>query len=219
MDKRKNCGDIYMLIREYFNKIMRLILILKKRKNIRNKDLSIISSNCIGGVLYKELGLKFNSPTINLYFYPKDYIRFLSNLKYYLQLDLVFIKEKNISFPIAMLGDIKIYFMHYQTEDEAKLKWKQRCKRVNFNNLYIIMVEKDECTEEEIAMFDKLPYKNKVIFTHKKFDKYKSSFYITGYEEKKEIGNLMEFRNLVGEKYYDEFDFVKWFNGSGKELK
>lgn len=69
--------------------ILRTILILTPNKfKLENKKPSIIASNCNGGVIYHDLGLKFYSPTINLFLYPKDYLKFISNLKYYLSLEL-----------------------------------------------------------------------------------------------------------------------------------
>ena len=37
------------------------------RTKLKNKDFSIICSNCIGGIIYNRLGQKFLSPTINLW--------------------------------------------------------------------------------------------------------------------------------------------------------
>ena len=39
----------------------------KYRSELKNKDFTIFSCNCTGGVLYHDLGMKFLSPTINLY--------------------------------------------------------------------------------------------------------------------------------------------------------
>ena len=43
---------------------------------LKNKDFTIISHNCVGGVIYHDLGLKFNTPTINLFFMAKDFIKY-----------------------------------------------------------------------------------------------------------------------------------------------
>lgn len=111
------------------------------RKKLTNKDFSIIAPNCIGGVLYHRLGLEFKSPTVNLFFGSnKDYMRFISNLKHYLSLDLKFI-ERERNYPTGMLDDVKIVFNHYKTEEQAEEKWNQRKQRVNYDNLFIIMDE------------------------------------------------------------------------------
>lgn len=46
------------------------------------------------------------------------------------------------------------------------------------DNLYIIMVQKDGCTEQDICSFDSLKFKHKVIFTVKEYPQYRSAYYI-----------------------------------------
>ena len=89
----------------------------------------------MGGVILHELGERFNSPTVNLFFKAEDYLKFLENLDYYLKQALVEVEsEKN--YPVAKLDDITIYFMHYSSFDEAKTTWQKRVARINKNNLY-----------------------------------------------------------------------------------
>lgn len=185
------------------------------RKKILNTDMTIISSNCIAGIIYNDLKLRFMSPTINLYFQPNDFIKFLSNLEFYLNAELEEYKDSDISFPIGILNnEIKIYFMHYKSFNDAKIKWTERCKRVNLKNIYVIMTDRDNCTLENIKDFENLSYQNKIIFTSKKYEFIKSSVYCSEYKNEKSVGMLMDFRNILGYRQYDKyFDFIKWFNG------
>ena len=87
-----------------------------------------------GGVILHELGERFNSPTVNLFFKAEDYLKFLENLDYYLKQALVEVEsEKN--YPVAKLDDITIYFMHYSSFDEAKTTWQKRVARINKNKI------------------------------------------------------------------------------------
>lgn len=64
-----------------------------------------------------------------------------------------------------------------------------------------------------MALFDALPYKNKVIFTHIPKPEIKSSFYITGFENDKSVGKLNSYIDEKSVyKWYDQFDYVEWFN-------
>ncbi len=58
----------------------------KYRKRLRNKNKTptIISNNCIGGIIYHDLGLEFMSPTINLFFKNEDFFTFLNDIEYYI---------------------------------------------------------------------------------------------------------------------------------------
>lgn len=50
----------------------------------------------VWGVILHELGERFNSPTVNLFFKAEDYLKFLENLDYYLKQALVEVEsEKN----------------------------------------------------------------------------------------------------------------------------
>ena len=81
------------------------------RSRFTNQDITILSMNCTGGILYHDLGLQFLSPTVNLYMKAEDFIKFCENLKCYLSIDeMIPCKEPDIAenrkYPVAYLGDI-----------------------------------------------------------------------------------------------------------------
>lgn len=195
--------------------LLRTILILTPNKfKLENKKPSIIASNCNGGVIYHDLGLKFYSPTINLFLYPKDYLKFISNLKYYLLLELSPPKKQNKRWPIGFLGDVEIQFMHYKSFEEAKTKWEERSKRVNYDNLYFIWTDRDGVTYEQIKDFDNMPLKNKVIFTAKKYNEFSCAYQIKSFAQEKEVGILSNFKRYSYKRYLDDFDYVKFLNNN-----
>ena len=120
------------------------------KKRIKNKDFSIICSTCIGGVIYHRLGMKFLSPTINLWMNQKDFIKLIKNLQYYMDQELSFIKSE-YNYPVAQLNrEITIFFNHALNDEEARETWNKRKVRINYNNLYIIMYDRDGITKEDI---------------------------------------------------------------------
>lgn len=184
-----------------------------KRKRLKNLNPTIISSNCNGGIIYHDLKLPFNSPTINLSMDTDDFIKLVGNLKYYLEQEIIEIEDKNYDFPCGMLEDIKIRFNHYKTFQEAVDKWNERKKRINWDNIYVMGIDGDNATYESLKKFDELPYENKVIFTHKSYPEIKSSYYIKGFEDKGEVGVLIHFRDKFWiRRYLDDFDYVSFFN-------
>lgn len=158
-----------------------------RRKKLLNKtDFTIISNNCWGGMIYESYNIPKNSPTVGLFFMASDYIKFISNLKSFINSDLKFIQPfesrwKNApevsgdsrfgSYPIGILSDgneeIEIFFLHSHRIEDAKEKWERRCKRINWNRLLIKFNDQNGCTEKELRQFLELPYKNKVFFTCK----------------------------------------------------
>lgn len=194
-------------------KTNRFIFINKaNRVSLKNRDFTILSSNCIGGCILHDLNLRFLTPTINLFFSATDFMKFLENIDFYLNQKIEFANELSIGYPIGQLGDIKIHFVHYKDEQSAKRKWEERSRRINANNVYVIMTDRDDCNEEIFRRFDNLSYKNKVLFTSKKHKEYPSTFYIKGFENQNQVGDLTKYENIFGKKYYDEFDFINWFN-------
>ncbi|MFR1912761.1 MAG: DUF1919 domain-containing protein [Intestinibacter bartlettii] len=202
---------------------MKIINILKKelykrflRIKLKNKDFSVIASNCNGGCILSDLGVKFNTPTINLFFYPDDFFKFVSNIEQYLKYELVE-KKSDENYPVGCLNDIKIYFVHYNSFEEAKEKWDLRKKRINYNNLFIMSTDRDGCTYDQIKKFNNLPYKNKIMFTHKPYPEFESCYYIEGFEDEDSVGILLEYIKDTGKRYLHQFDFVKWFNDGYKK--
>jgi RNA polymerase sigma factor (sigma-70 family) len=47
-------------------------------------------------------------------------------------------------FPIAMLGDIKIFFMHYRDFKTANESWSRRLRRFNYKEPILILVQKNQ---------------------------------------------------------------------------
>ncbi len=129
---------------------------------LKSTDFTIISSNCVGTVIYYDLGLPFLSPTINLTIGMNDFVKFAENLKWYMEREVEEVEDES-GVPTGLLGDIKVHFVPYKNfEEEAK--WKERKQRINWDNLFFIGSERGDCTYETVRRFEQLPYKNKVIF-------------------------------------------------------
>lgn len=205
------------MIRKIINRISNIIwkfnrirYMKKVKSSITIKEVpTIISCNCTGGVMYHDLGLKFNSPTINLYMECEHFIKFCENLPYYLNCEMMTYEgEIERNYPIAQLGDLILYLVHYKSFEEAKNKWDVRKKRVNMENIRVIGTNRDGCTNELKNRFEALPYK-KVMFTHIYDKEHNSCFYIKGYENDKQVGTVVEPDGRIsGKRKFDQFDWV-----------
>jgi uncharacterized protein (DUF1919 family) len=134
-----------------------------KERILLNTDFTLISDDFWGGHIYKKFGVQYNSPFIGLNINPKDYLRLLKNIGYYLlENELVFLRISEFNFPVAVLGDILIYFKGYKSAEEADEKWRRRLRRINWDNLFVKMTITDI---EDAVEFGKLHYKNKIAFT------------------------------------------------------
>ena len=95
------------------------------------KTPTILCSACIGGMISHNLGLKFMSPTINLWMLPSDFTKFVCDLDRYLSSDMEFINSCYYEYPVGRLADITIYFQHYKSNAEALEKWNERKLRID----------------------------------------------------------------------------------------
>lgn len=173
-------------------------------KNVNLSNVSIISMNCIGGVLYHDCRTKFLSPTVNLYFLPSDFIKFVNNLKYYIS--LIPKIEMGDKYPIGVLEDIKIFFMHYTTCEEALKKWEERKKRICYDKIFVIMVERDGFSKVDFENFKKIKYP-KLLFTSKKEYECEYSFYMSKYK------NLVQLPDIIHGRYmYNKMRLINEIN-------
>ena len=189
-------------------------ILYKKRKvhRLNNSRFSIIASNCVGSIIYHDLGLPFLSPTISLTIGMDDFIKFVENLEWYIEKEIVELKG-DYGYPVDILEDIRINFVHYESFEEGVQKWEERKKRIQWDNLFIIGTERQGCTYKILQRFDNLSYRNKVIFTHIQYPEIKSAYYIKGFEKEPEIGNLLRFKDqFLIRRYLDDFDYVKFFD-------
>lgn len=212
----------YRGIRNTFNYIKRYRYIIGLRKALP-KNISIISSNCFAGRIMQDLNMQYNSPTLGLYFMYPDYLEFLSNLEYYLKdAKIEFVEHSKYTlgdyrrnkakqwYPIGLLGGrVEIHFLHYHTEEEAATKWYRRASRVNFNKLLIIGMEQNRCDIDDIYAFDKLPFKNKIMFSSKKLPTLESNVFISRYAKMEKVGDA----------YRDGHVFYKYLVKKLKRLK
>ena len=166
----------------------------KKKLNVQNP--TIISNNCWAGIVSQYLGIKYYTPTVGLYFFAEEYIKFLERFDYYIKQDLKIIETK--------LDDVEIVFLHMKTEKEAIEKWNKRVQRINKKYIIFKFCEQNECTKKHVERFEKLPFKNKICFTTKDYPGYKSVIWF-----KNQVKNDEVLRDYYeSHKYLNIIDYI-----------
>lgn len=193
-------------IKKTFYRLYHKILIpfrrIKGKLLIHNKKVTIISNNCWGGNVYREYGLMNMSPTIGLFFFADEYIKFLNNLDFYLNAPLVLIDNHTSKYTeyfndygvddktiIGSIEDVEIVFLHYKSKDEVISKWNRRIKRIDMSNLLVKFNDQNLCTYNHLAQFDKLPFMKKICFTAKEYSEFKSTIQMIEYINETHVGN------------------------------
>lgn len=207
------------LAKKYFRKLAFFLRHKKfRRTKVKNEDVTILCNCCIGGTMYNDLGLKFLSPTINLFFGHHGFIDFVNHLDEYIDGNITNterfdINERKAHSPICILKkdnlpDVEIHFLHYDTFDEAEKKWHERYKRINHNKIFLVIEAMDDHEHQLIDEYVKLPFP-KIIFTDLKSEPEKSIMHMSFYDKyDKKKKSVTGFINIFGKRGYDEFDFV-----------
>lgn len=209
-------------IREKLNPFLspyRRSKILNFDNTVIEAPFTILSNNCWGGHVYRYFGFPYNTPTVGMYFFSGDYIKFLTKLDHYLTVDLIMIGSKeskhyeelvkyhkeSLNVPIGRLDDIEIVFLHSHSPEEAFIKWNRRKQRINKDNLIVKMSQMNGCTYEHLRAFDELPYKRKFVFTTKDYGLKSQVIFKECLGENEILNDTTNFRKYV--------DLIKLING------
>lgn len=203
---------IFKIFRKVRNEADRYIRKRKYKGRILNTNgYTIISSNCMAGSIYKDFGLPFNSPTIGLFLCGSDFVKLASNLRYYLSLS---VEEGEYSrwvgkttYPLGIIDDIEIHFLHYDSFDDAKAKWERRALKVDFDRVYLIMTDRDFTTYEDIRKFSEIETYKKLCFVSKNYEEIPNTVFCQKYEADVQVGVLPLFM-----EYSQYFDVVSWLD-------
>lgn len=161
---------------------------------LRNKDFTILSQNCIGGVFYHDMEAQFLSPTINLYLCAEDFVKLVLNLKDYLSAPIEM--EWGETYPVGKLKDIELRFMHYRSCTEAMDAWERRKKRINWNKIIVVSTDREGFDETVYTQWKKIPY-SKVLFTaQKRYAQEPNTVYYPQYEKNGMVPDLIPDREF-----------------------
>ena len=128
------------------DKIIRYNILLIPEINLQRyfklyeSKITILSNNCWGGIVYNTLGMECRSPLKNLFLKEKDYLKLISNPKFYfshMPHFKMYTEDSNSSrkYPVLELVDIEIHCNHTDSSEEAIAEWNRRVRKVNYNNI------------------------------------------------------------------------------------
>ncbi len=198
-------------------KIFNPILGRCRCRYLNNNRFTIISNNCWGGHVYRFFDIPYDSPTVGLYFFSDDYIKFVYDLRKYLNGEIRFVTYKEsrykkilenrgeVECPIGIIDDIEIVFLHYKSSQEALEKWTRRKDRMHWDNLVIKMSEQNLCTPEHLRKFDNLPVRKKFVFTSEDYGLDSQIIFCDWLGKGEVVNDTLHFRKYV--------DLINLING------
>ena len=191
---------------------------------------TIISNNCMGGVICSRHHMQFKSPTVALQILPEEFPKFCDNLTHYIESELVkypieeFTEEHKRyalrmynkipnEFPYGRIDDIMVCFQHYKTFEEAKEKWDRRKARIEWDHLGYVMHSEWDRYKPEIKKFLDLNLPHSVALTKgfSVFSSYRHSYQFTV----PEVPGIDDFGSYNGKwvveicSHYNEEEFLR----------
>lgn len=175
------------------------------KQQFKNKEISIISQQCIGGVIYHDMGMRFLSPTINLYLEAKDFIEMVENLEEYMKLPLEMkIENERI---VGKLGKLRVIFRHYDDIQTAKSKWEERKERILWDKIFIIATDRDGFDDECFERFKKIKYPKALVTRNPKWKDQEFCIYLEQYRNESYILDTISTR-----EFYENNKIIELLN-------
>jgi uncharacterized protein (DUF1919 family) len=171
---------------------------MRVRMVLRGSGLCVISSNCVGSRISLMANEPFNSPTVNLWLGPKDYLAFVEHLEGYRRLDGAFhelpVLSARAGYPVAALGggdlpEVVVNFQHFKTLADGAAAWRRRFARVRPERIVLTFTDRDGATLEDLKRFDALPHP-KLCFLHRPRPEIRSAVHVPGYAGDGQVGDL-----------------------------
>ena len=195
------------------------------RRRLKNDHFTILTPNCLAGVIYHRLGKEFLTPIINMWLPQPDFAAFCLHLEYYLAQELCFI-ETDKGFPVAQLkGDgnsiptITLNFNHDKIPETARENWERRKTRIVRENMYIILYKLDGITVEQLKSLEQLPCKGMAVLTATPLPEIPWSVYIKPVPSHRYPLNYLE-KDVFGVRYFErKFDYISFLNDESKKFK
>lgn len=159
------------------NKVKQVLLLpqsIYEKYAFKTIKFVIISNNCWGYEIYKNLKIKYNTPFVGVFLYPKCYLKLLENFPNILneKIDIdnnSMYHDTKLSYPVGHIRDIEIHFMHYDNFSDAKSKWDRRVERlfscINDSKIIFKFCDNNGATENDILKFHSFKFDNKISFS------------------------------------------------------
>lgn len=202
--------------------VRRTLFLRSIRKRLKNQEFTLITNDCFGGIIYHQLGLPFQSPTINLYFDFEGYLAFARDIPYYLGCEIEDVSaQSGLPFPVGRIVPkdeshipVTLNFVHYNSFEEAVSKWKKRAERIHYDNIVFLYYHLGEEEPDLFREFETLPGKKMMILQRDMpgcgLEHY---CYLRTFEPEKGVNHWLDREGSTGRRVCNRFDFVSFLNG------
>ena len=156
-------------------------------------------------------------PSIS-FFSREDFLTFCQNLPGFLKEEVQEVTDETANYPVGQITadgrTIRINFRHYHSFEEAKAKWNERKQRVDYTNIFIVLVVASGIRQEDVTAFDALPFENKMLVVDRKITDSPSIVTHKVFSQKNyRPGMILRYKTNVSlKRYMDDIDYVSFLN-------
>jgi uncharacterized protein (DUF1919 family) len=200
-----------------FEKFQNKFRARESRKFFRNcysnqfDDVSVIASNCIGGVLCSDMGLKFNSPFVNCYFEPDHFLYLLENFDDCINDKPYFAKSGE--YVTATINGVVMHFIHDKDPKIVQLAYERRISRIHHSKRFIIATDRDGWSELHMSRFASIKTAKCFFTSNPEWSNFEFSVFFPEYSDLKCVPDL-----ILGRKFYKNNLIFKHFNSLSIEV-
>lgn len=190
------------------------------RKHLPKYNITLVTHDCVGGVIYHQIGKQFASPLINTLLSGEDFIKLCSNFRKYMESELLEFKT-NKYYPVGILkpdhlDPIIINFVHDKDFNECKKHWDVRKSRIDYEKIVYIFNLTNLLDDEKVLKrsreFNGLNIQNKMIFTQKYLGE--PNTFVFNFRKKFFNSILIQPKNINRpyKKFIDDLDYSIYFS-------
>ena len=185
------------------------------------RDASIIAVNCCGGEISNALGLRFNSPFVNISMERNAFAEMCADMDRYLSGSFSAENRGGVVFGTLEAegaAPVSMTFPHDSDPAETEGNWERRIRRLNPDKIILITDDKG-LDEEHLRMFAGIDCFRKICLTSRKdwADKYECCRLLKEYEGRPQTGTYQAkaFNGL--HKFENMWDYVGFLNGGNND--
>ena len=180
---------------------------------------TILSNNCVAGRMLHDLGLRLDTPTVNLWTTVGDFLALAEGLPGSLEGELAEVRETNEANPVATLRfddrSIRLHFLHAATFQMAKADWERRRGRVDPARTFLVATDNSDTTAEELDRFLRLPFPKKMFVKDEWKAERLGAAGVLVRGDFRDGFNVHDFPGWFGKTHYQRsLDFASWIAGT-----
>lgn len=211
------------LRRGAFIKKLRFHFILKDKaeelaKHYSTKNIILLSSDCVGGVIMDEYKMPVYTPMVNIAYDDDGFLKICKDPERYFNTPLEINEEEcnQYGHVVAHLGDVTMQFHHDKDPKRALGRWKRGCnaffRAIREPHEICIIYNDNHAKDEYVYSFEALPYRYKIMFVHKIYPNASHTLVLKRKKNSENVDVLTNFENRFSiSRRFDRFDFFNWF--------